>query len=592
MNLIAFFPCDILAAPKPQTIPAIQEWITGTGAFTFTTNSRVIVNTTDATELVTDGNTFAEDLSELLGRFVQAVTATTANDGDIFLKLDTTDTEIGDEGYVITIGSSIEISAKKNAGAFYGTRTLLQLLKQGSTISKGTIRDWPKGKWRGTMQDLGRKFYPVSWLKTAIKDLAYVKMNLFHFHLSDALSKTNIGYFRIESESHPEISATSIQAGKYYTKSEITELVALGQKYHVTIVPEFDFPGHCSWLYNTCYKNLLLESRVLGNQYYALDLSKDSAYILVTDIINEFIPLFPGPFWHIGADEYMFIDEYSSFHQLTTWAQGKYGSNAHGIDCYRHFVNWADSLIQSKGKTTIAWNDILLGFAESGHGVCPVNTSIHIQHWSHLSWIGWGGVYPGLVKDRGHPMLNCPWSVYYILGGDGSTGKPDWVYNNFEIYKFDGGDLTEGDEQILGAVFPVWADVPDQQTVEQVWDSTFMLCRGVAQKSWGSPTFTTNYIDFATLANTLGRAPDPMTGFKTVSPKYFINSYQKIECIKVYNIRGILIQTLSGNILKTNSLNTLLNQYIKNNNSLVPGYYLINLDGKNINNSVPIMVTR
>src|SRR5258708_2111996 len=129
--------------------------------------------------------------------------------------------------------SSVTLSASTEDGVFYGTWTLLQLLKQGLTLKGGVARDWPDYPQRGLMIDVGRQYFSVPWLESHIRDLAYLKYNFFHLHFSD-----NFG-FRLESERHPEIVST-----QYYTKAEIHALHTLANKYHVTIVPEIDVPGH------------------------------------------------------------------------------------------------------------------------------------------------------------------------------------------------------------------------------------------------------------------------------------------------------------------------------------------------------------
>jgi hexosaminidase len=200
--VIMCFALQAGAAAAPNTIPAVQSWTTGTGTLIFSTSSRIVVNTSDSAALAADAKTFQQDMNGLstVNRTVPIVYATSATTtGDIFLHL-VTDATIGTEGYNMVIGSTaIDIGAQTAAGVFYGTRTVLQMFKASTTVNQGTIKDYPIGKWRGQMVDAGRKYYTVAWLQTLIRDLAYVKMNVFHFHLSDGLSATNNGGFRLQS---------------------------------------------------------------------------------------------------------------------------------------------------------------------------------------------------------------------------------------------------------------------------------------------------------------------------------------------------------------------------------------------------------
>lgn len=134
--------------PSPLTIPALQEWIGGTGSFTFTDATRIVWSADDAPALASTSAVFAGDLRDLTGRPVTRRVGTSADlrAGDIFLSLGSTDSALGDEGYALSITDKITISARDDRGAFYGTRTVLQLLKQGTSIRgapRGTGRSSP-----------------------------------------------------------------------------------------------------------------------------------------------------------------------------------------------------------------------------------------------------------------------------------------------------------------------------------------------------------------------------------------------------------------------------------------------------------------
>ena len=578
---------SICAAPAPSTIPAVREWTTGTGTCAFGSTSRIVVNTNDAEMLSAEAQTFANDLCGLLGRAVTVTNAASPAAGDIFMKLGATNASIGDEGYLLTITTSFEISAKTAAGVFYATRTLLQMFRQSTTVNQGSIVDWPSGRWRGQMVDVGRKFFSVAWLRTLIRDMAYVKMNMLHLHLSDGISATNNGGFRLQSTVHPEITSA-----QYYSTTEMQELIALASQYHITVMPEIDFPGHVNWLYSTHHKNLLLNRQVLGTQYWALDLSKDSTYTLVSDILNEFIPMFPGPFWHLGADEYMFIDEYASFPQLTTWATSHYGSGAHANDCYRHFTNWANGIVRSKGKTMWAWNDVLLGITATKVGACTLATDIYMDHWGALDWIGWGGVFPAAEHALGYTMINCSWDVFYVIGKSLGIGDPTWVYNSWELYTFAGGNLPAGDAHVLGGKFPVWGDVPTAETEAQVWTNTFQLNRAIAQKAWGSPKIQTTAPNFQTMATAIGRTPTPVVCIKNrIAPG--VRVFGKIENAQIFDLRGVLLKTMTGESFRavnTASGNTY--RLVNRDQKLSIGSYLCRFKGNGFERTERILLVR
>ena len=131
------------------------------------------------------------------------------------------------------IGSVVTIAARTPAGVFYGTRTLLQLLHQHRALPRGSASDWPRYPDRGLMIDLGRRVYPARWIESEIKELAYLKMNILHLHLTDDQR------WGIQSRTHPEIVSP-----RALTTIQVRRILAVAARYHVTVVPEIDMPAH------------------------------------------------------------------------------------------------------------------------------------------------------------------------------------------------------------------------------------------------------------------------------------------------------------------------------------------------------------
>jgi hexosaminidase len=327
------------AATTPRLIPGPQRWTPGPGGYTFAPGARIVVLDQD---LLRTASVFATDLRVLTGVQVDWRLGGAARPGDITLGIGLA--EGGAEAYRLAVSSTLDVRGSE-AGVFYGTRTILQLLHQSWAIRGGTAEDWPAYPERGLMLDVGRKYFSLSFLRKQIRELAYLKLNYLHLHLSD-----NLG-FRLESATHPEITSD-----QHYTKAELRELIEYAARHHVQLVPEIDAPGHMEAVL-VHHPELRLAGRV-----GVLDLSKPDSYALVEDLITEFLPLFPSRYWHIGADEYPAPDQ----------------------DAFSRFVNWADGLVRSAGKTTRMWND----------GIKPgvaINPDIVVEHWSaggRTPWIG------------------------------------------------------------------------------------------------------------------------------------------------------------------------------------------------------------
>ncbi|WP_371649863.1 MULTISPECIES: family 20 glycosylhydrolase [unclassified Streptomyces] len=475
---VAAAPARAAAAP-PQTVPALRQWAAGSGTYTFTATSRITVDPAYTAQLSDEAATLADDLAAQTGRTVAVVTGTPAA-GDIGLTLG--DTALPAEGYRMTVDQAVTIRAGTDTGAFYGTRTLLQLLHQSVSVPAGTAVDWPTKPERGLMIDQGRKFFTVAWVRQHIKELAYLKLNYFHFHLSDTFG------FRLESSTHPEIVSAD-----HYTKQDIADLVALGQKYHVTIVPEIDTPGHMNAVL-AAHPELKLKNSSGTASAEFIDLSLPGSYTLIKDLINEYLPLFPARYWHIGADEY--VTDYNSYPQLLSYARAHYGANATAKDTYYGYVNWADALVRAGGKTTRMWNDGI----KSGDGTVTPNADILVEYWYNY------GLTPQQLAAAGHTVANESWTpTYYVLGG----AKPDtkWMYETWTPDLFQGGNTLTDPARNPGSLIHVWCDNPNAETEDQIAGGIMYPLRGLAQQTWGSPKPTSSYASFTPIVAAVGHNP-------------------------------------------------------------------------------------
>jgi len=197
-----------------------------------------------------------------------------------------------DEAYSLVVtADSVVVTATTPTGLFRGEQTLRQLTTgtEGKEVVAGCeITDWPAFQMRGFMLDLGRNYMSVEVLKEVIDVMAAYKLNVFHFHVTD-----NPGW-RLESKLYPELSdpaSMSRWPGKFYTQEEFRELVQYCQERHITLIPEFDIPGHSDAFRKALGLETMSDPRVLT---------------IMTDLINELCSLAPPdvmPYIHLGTDE-------------------------------------------------------------------------------------------------------------------------------------------------------------------------------------------------------------------------------------------------------------------------------------------------
>ena len=166
---------------KPFTVPEITSWKGGTGSTQL--SGRVIVK---SASLKPVAEALARDYSLLTGKPMTTASGK-ARTGDIVLTLKKLDT-MPAEGYRIRIGDIISVEAPAQKGAFWATRTLLQMVESAAaplTLSRGEITDIPQYRMRGFMLDVGRKYIPIFYLRELVKVMAYYKMNTLQIHLND-----------------------------------------------------------------------------------------------------------------------------------------------------------------------------------------------------------------------------------------------------------------------------------------------------------------------------------------------------------------------------------------------------------------------
>lgn len=498
-TLLTFHLCA-LQAEQPRTIPALREWTDAAGSYSFASTTRIVLDSTSSSDLSTTASVFAGDLLALTGFAVPVVVGDSPQASDILLALGATDPAIGEEGYLLTFADHVTIAARTDAGVFYGTQSLLQILRQGFEVPAGTARDWPDFPERGMMVDVGRKFFSLPFLERHIKELAYLKLNYLHLHLSDADADGGYG-FRLESSTHPEIVSA-----QHYSKAAMAGLIALGRSRHVMIVPEIDVPSHAT--------ALLAPHPELQLPWNPdkLDLSNPASYALVEDLLNEFLPLFPAPFWHTGGDEYLAPADYTGFPRLLTYVRQRYGPAANAQDAYIGFVNWIDGIVKAHGKQLRAWNDL---YGVTGAVQTP-NSDIVLEMW-------WPFILPLDALNRGHTIMNSElFTLYYVLGNDLVTNDPANAVNLYErwapnkqwvaSYTSQGGiswiDLPASTPGIRGGKFHVWCDSPSAQTEDQVQAGIAPHLRGLAQNSWASPKLTPTFAAFGSIIDPIGHTPD------------------------------------------------------------------------------------
>ncbi len=512
--------------PRPTVIPSLQEWHGGEGSFIVSAAGRILV---ESDGLLSVAKEFAKDYKDITGMEIEVLSAgrKDARIGDFYLAL-TTGQGLFREGYTLDVGRYVTVEAEAAAGAYWATRSILQILKQtGGSIPKGTARDYPKYEVRGLNLDVARKPFTMDVLYDFAKNMSWYKLNSFQVHLSDnlifmedyasreeAIEQAYAGY-RLESELTNEYGKSATSEDVYYTKDAFRRFIKDSRTIGVDIVPELDFPAH-ALAFTKAFPEFMSEgfnmqqhSNATG-QYRPLidelDLTKEGAVEFAKEIWGEYMegddPVFDEETTvHIGTDEF-------------------HGGGEESNEYFRAFSNELITYIQDQGRTVRMW-----GSLTNKKGNTPVaSEGVQANIWS----VDYGR--PQEMYDLGYGLINTVdrW-LYMVPNGTNNRGmyndylKVEDIYNRWNVNTMYedtqyGYTVPAGDDQMLGACFAIWHDNIDTRASGISQYDSFLRFLDTApafgEKLWGDGAAQKSYTEFAQDAKAAGTAPNTVIGAK------------------------------------------------------------------------------
>ncbi|MGB2606057.1 MAG: family 20 glycosylhydrolase [Candidatus Sulfotelmatobacter sp.] len=263
-----------------------------------------------------------------------------------------------DEGYSLEVTpSGARLHAATAVGAMRGLETLEQLVQSDASsyfVPAVSIRDTPRFRWRGLMIDCGRHFMPVDVIKRSLDGMAAVKLNVFHWHLSEDQG------FRMESRAFPKLAGLGSD-GLFYTQEQAREIVAYARDRGIRVVPEFDMPGHSSaWFVG--YPDLASGpgpfhiEREFGVFDPVMDPTRESTYKFLDTFIGEMAAIFPDNFMHIGGDENNGV-EWKANPRIQAFMREHKLPDTAALQNY--FNQRLLKILEKHGKHMIGWDEIL-----------------------------------------------------------------------------------------------------------------------------------------------------------------------------------------------------------------------------------------
>ena len=469
---------------KPFVIPELREWKGSTGEFTITEKTRIVYpkNNTGLAEVAKQ---FACDYKKMTGVELEAVEGKAAK-GDIALGIKK-NKKLGNEGYTMKIADKVEISATTARGAMWATRTLLQIAEQnkGNVLPKGNIVDYPDYEMRSFMLDCGRKFIPISFLHEYVDFMAYYKMNTFHIHLNDNAFKQYFNHdwaktpsgFRLESDFFPGLTSRD----GYYTKEEFIELQKHAERVGVEIIPEIDVPAH-----SLAFVHYRPE---LGSKDYGLDhldLFNPGTYTFIDSLFMEYLggdePVFRGPRFHVGTDEYSNRDTAV-------------------VEKFRYFTDFCIRTAEKYGKQACVW-----GALTHAKG----NTPVKVDNVLMYEWYN-GYADPKDMMALGYDVISIPDGLTYIVPAAGyyyDYLDCDKLYNKWTPAVIGNQTFEEKHPQIKGGSFAVWNDhAGNGISCKDIHYRVFPAMQTMAVKMWTGAKPAVPYEEFDKARLALSDAP-------------------------------------------------------------------------------------
>jgi len=405
------------------------------------------------------------------------------------------------EAYLLLVdGNGVTVKASSSEGLFYGTQTLLQLIRQEG-IPFVSIKDEPRFPYRGFHLDVSRNFFPKEFIFKMLDWMAFYKLNTFHWHLTDGAG------WRIQIDAYPKLTSeatfrpvadwktwwngdrkfvpegTPGAYGGYYTKKDIREVVAYAASKHITVLPEIEMPGHSEEVF-VAYPELSCSGESYKNSDFCI--GNDSTFTFVEQVLTEVMDLFPSKRIHIGGDEAT-KKAWADCPKCQQRMKAEGLSNLDELQSY--MIRRVEKFLVSKGRQLVGWDEIIEG------GLAPEATVM-----------SWRGIEGGIqAAKEGHDVVMTPGNYMYFDFYQADPKTQPAAIGGFtpvkQVYRYNPMPevLTpEEGKHILGVQANTWTEyMPNAKHVEYM---VFPRLLALAEVAW-TPQNLREWSDFKPRVN-------------------------------------------------------------------------------------------
>lgn len=425
---------------------------------------------------------------------------------NLFLEL--SDGFENEEAYFLSISSKdIKVIASDPHGIFYGIQSLVQLLYDAKNesgmyeLKECKITDSPRFSWRGYMLDESRHFYGKEKVKQTLDLMALHKLNIFHWHLTDAPG------WRIEIKKYPKLTAVGSLGNQsnpaapaaFYTQEEIKDIEAYAAERYIQIIPEIDMPGHLS-------AAMLAYPEYSGggtkrHPNFTINPGMEESYQFLTDILKEVSILFPAPYIHIGGDEVSFGNQQWASDPFVKELQ-KQNNLVDLMEVEHYFINRMYDTIMSMQKKFIGWDEVANASVEKENSI--------VMWWRHDK----EELLQELIDDE-YQVILCPRIPLYLDFDQDETSKYGRRW---------GGEYCE-----LEKVY----NFPDELNI----DFVSAKIRGIKGNLWTNRISSEDSNDYMTWPRLTAIAEAAWTADAEKNFNYFLKKLKKVH--NVYDIFGL-----------------------------------------------------
>ncbi len=417
--------------PWPKSVTMQGGTVALTGA------SRV---TTASNELMPLAKVLAEEISAVTGLTLAPATGA-ARPGDIELSLDPS---LKGESYSLNVGDHAIVRGGTYGAVALGTVTLLQAMEgEGGKVSlpRLIVSDQPQSEFRGLMIDVARQFHSIENLKQIVQMCRLYKIRYLQLHLTDD------PLFMFSSKAYPLLGTKNAGGVKPYTIEQLKDLLAYADARYVTIIPEYEVPGHSAAANRSMPDLFMIRGTKPYEHHASINIAKPEVIKAVTTVIGEMCEVFQStPFFHIGGDEadMALADQNEQFKA----AEKNLGLSNHR-ELYRWFVATMNEVVRKNKKTMIVWE----GFGRHDKPKIPKDIIVMAYEIRFYQ--------PNDLVADGYRVINASWTPLYVVNKTVCSPEDIYNWNPFQFKPFgakraDKGVIVEPSPLVIGAQMCAW----------------------------------------------------------------------------------------------------------------------------------------